>query len=151
MGNGVLVEGKAHQYVTDATDTTATEYDITEGKTAYIDGHKVTGKSKNNMIDWYSYDTNLGEDDDVNIPMAIAVPIDNWDSVRYIRIDIYDDNGLSILNHIVIQNYLSEDRQVLDNGDIIIDSDQGSNKIYIIDNKHRYLGVTAIGYIPIIE
>lgn len=149
--NGVLIEGKAHQYVTDATDTTATEYDITEGKTAYIDGHKVTGKSKYNTVDWYSYDTNMENDDDVNIPMAIAVPIDNWDMVRYIRIDIYDDNKLNILNHIVIQNYMSEDKQTFDNDDIIVDSDQGSNKIYITDNRHRYLGVTAIGYTPITE
>lgn len=149
--NGVLVEGKAHQYIMDATDTTATEYDISEGKTAYIDGHKVTGRSKYNTVDWYSYDTNMENDDDVNIPMAIAVPIDNWDMVRYIRIDIYDDNKLNILNHIVIQNYMSEDKQTFDNDDIIVDSDQGSNKIYITDNRHRYLGVTAIGYTPITE
>lgn len=144
--NGELVEGKAHQYVTDATDTTATEYDIREGKTAYINGYKAEGKNPYNMVNWYSYDTNTKEDDDVNISMVVDVPIDRWESIGLLRIEIFDDNGLNILNHIDIENYLAEDRMEFDEGNIIIDSDYGNSKITITDNRHRYLGILAVGY-----
>ena len=146
--NGVLITGKAHQYVTDATDTTASEYDIREGKTAYINGYKATGKNPYNMVSWYGYDNNIGADDDVNIPITIALPIDRWESVGYIRIDIYDDNKLNILDYQYIENYLAEDLVELKDGDdtITIDSDYGINKINITDSRHRYLGVTVVGY-----
>ena len=144
--NGELIEGKAHQYVTDATDTTATEYDIREGKTAYINGYKAEGKNPYNMVNWYSYDTNTKEDDDVNISMVVDVPIDRWESVGLLRIEIFDDNGLNILNHIDIENYLAENRMEFDEGNIIIDSDYGNSKITITDNRHRYLGILAVGY-----
>ena len=78
--------------------------------------------------------------------MVVDVPIDRWESIGLLRIEIFDDNGLNILNHIDIENYLAENRMEFDEGNIIIDSDYGNSKITITDNRHRYLGVLAVGY-----
>lgn len=140
--NGELVVGEGYQYVTDATDTTATEYDITEGKTAYIEGHKVTGKNTYDFTYWKSYDTNNFDD----TPVAISVPISRWATIGYIRVDVYDDNGLSILSTYERETLYAGETFTFDNDNIIINSVYGDNEIHIHDKLGRKFAITCIGY-----
>ena len=144
--NGELVTGTAHQYVTDATDTTATEYDIAEGKTAYINGYKVEGKSKNDIIFWIGKDSNLTDD----TPVVISVPKERWEYVGYIRVDIYNDEGV-VVNSYERERYYSGEHLGLDEGRISIDSVYGSNDITITDLDGRKFSIYCIGYTELPE
>jgi putative phage tail fiber protein len=140
--NGEKIIGVAHKIISNATDTTATESDISIGKSAYINGHKVYGININDTIDYMRYEVN----DDVDNPVVFIVPIDDWDVVRLIRIDIYgsDDKIESIIN---LQNYKSGD--IYKNGNITVSSIRGFAEINIVSSDHKKLGVLITGYTKI--
>lgn len=139
--NGELITGTMHQYVTDATDTTAKPWDIREGKTAYIDGYKAIGTNRYDIVAWNSSDTTTQDD----TPIAIALPIDDWQSVYYMRLDIHDENN-NIIQSFFYSNYSSGEHLELDDGNIIIESEYGKNIINISDKLNREMTIYTIGY-----
>ena len=141
--NGELILGEMYQNVTDASDTTASEFDILSGKTAYIEGHKVKGRCPYNIVDWISQDNNLNDD----TPIAIALPIERWSYISYLRLDIYDDDGISIISVYERQKYNAGETLTFDSGNIIITSRYGDNEIHIKDNiEGRKIAITCVGY-----
>ena len=139
--NGVKITGTMHQYITDATDTTAKPWDIKDGKTAYIDGYKAIGTNKNDLVSWNSVDTTTQDD----TPIAIALPIDNWQSVYYMRLDIHDENN-NIIQSFFKENYGSGEHLEFDDGNIVIESEYGKNIINISDTLNREMTIYTIGY-----
>ena len=146
--NGERIVGTMRQYITDAKDTTAEEWEIVDGKTAYINGYKVTGTCKYGIVAWDSIDTNLYDD----TPIAIALPIDDWQSVYLIIINIYDENSNIVKTINSYNYYVGEVREVLvsedDDTDYIkFTSDYGKNVINIEDSiADRKISIHTIGY-----
>ena len=130
------------QYFAPNTEATAKSFDIRKGKTAWVNGEKVTGICPYNSIKWIMSDDNLNN---INDNIAIKVPNPNWKEINLIMVSLYTTDKKLIETN-VYHSYTSGST-ISEPGKYNIVSTVGNNIVNInIFKTNVYASVVVSGF-----